>query len=60
MNKITLDGIEYSRDDIKGMRNSCIGWRNEAMNQWPDAIPFTVGMSHVIGVLSGVLEQYPE
>lgn len=48
---VFVDGIDYSPAGIEELRQIVIGWRNESMNQWPEAIDFTVASSHVIALL---------
>lgn len=62
MQPIELDGHVYSKRDVELMREQLIGWRDKSMEQWPDpgAIAFTVGASHMVGFLYGVLKQYPD
>lgn len=59
MKRIELDGHAYSKRDVELMREQLIGWRDASMDQWPDAIPFTTGATHMVGFLAGVLKQYP-
>lgn len=59
MERISFAGRVYTRTDVEKMREQLIGWRDESMDQWPDAIPFTVGASHMIAFMHGVLDQYP-
>jgi hypothetical protein len=60
MQRITLDGHTYTKADVEQIRQQVIGWRVYAMNQGPGAIPFTLAASHLIGLLAGVVDQYPE
>jgi len=60
MKPIEVDGYVYTKDDIAMVRQTVINWRDESMSQWPEAIPFTTTATHLIGLLHGVLEQYPE
>jgi hypothetical protein len=60
MKRIELDGHVHSKKDLEELKAEVIGWRDKSMDQWPEAIPFTTGATHLIGVLSGVIAQYPE
>jgi hypothetical protein len=60
MDRITVDDIILEKNDISAIREQVIGWRDESMKQWPEAIDFTIVASHLIAVLAGVIEQYPE
>lgn len=60
MQRIEVDGHVYSKEDLEQLRQQVIGWRDESMNQWPEAIPFTTGATHLIAVMCGVIQQYPE
>lgn len=60
MQLIELDGHVYTKRDVELMREQLIGWRDASMDQWPEAIPFTTGATHMIGLLAGVIKQYPE
>ena len=60
MNRITVDGITLEKNDISTIRDQVIGWRDESMKQWPEAIDFTIVASHLIILLASVIEQYPE
>jgi hypothetical protein len=58
--KVEVDGVDYTPEGIRAMREVCIEYREESMNQWPDAIPFTVAMSHVIALLSNYADMVEE
>lgn len=60
MKRIEVDGHVHSKNDLEEIKQEVITWRDKSMDQWPEAIPFTTGATHVIGILSGVIEQYPE
>lgn len=53
---IKVEGVDYSPEGVEAIRQECIGWRDESYHQWPDAIPFTVGISHVIALLEHLKE----
>jgi hypothetical protein len=47
-----VEGVDYTPEGIRLLREDCILVRNESMGQWPEAVPFTVMMSHVIAHLA--------
>jgi hypothetical protein len=47
-----VEGVDYTPEGIRALRGDCIRVRDESMGQWPEAIPFTVMMSHVIAHLA--------
>lgn len=59
MQPLEVDGHVYSKEDLEELRDTVIGWRDASMEQWPEAIPFTTGATHLIGILYGVIKQYP-
>lgn len=52
-----LEGVDYTIEGLKALRVELISIRDESMNQWPDAIEFTVVMSHTIAVLAYFIEK---
>lgn len=59
MKRVEVAGITVTKEYAEQLRQSVIDWRNKSMEQWPEAIPFTVEANALISFLSGVLEQYP-
>src|SRR4051812_33616510 len=55
--RIRLDDQTYGPDDIHALRKELTSWRDASFGDWPDAIPITVGLSHVIGIL-GIVAQH--
>ena len=55
-----IDDITVTKDDVVRLRDEVIGWRDRSMEQWPDAIPFTVTANFLIGLLAWVTDIYPE
>jgi len=53
---IQVDGVDYTPEGIELIRQECIQWRNNSYDQWPDAIPFTTGITHVIALLAYLKE----
>ena len=54
-----VEGVDYTPDGIRALREDCIRIRNESVRQWaadPSVINFTVLMTHVIAHLSNYAE----
>lgn len=47
-----VEGVDYTPKGIEHTRQALIEVRGEAMKQWPEAINFTVLISHVIALLA--------
>lgn len=47
-----VEGVDYTPVGIEHTRQALIEVRGEAMKQWPEAINFTVLISHVIALLA--------
>lgn len=45
-------GIDYTSEGIEDIRQQLSGFREEAMNQWPEGIRVTVVLTHAIVLLS--------
>lgn len=60
MKPIMRDGKPLTKAHLADVRESVIEWRDKSMDQWPEAIPFTLRASHLISILHEVIEQYPE
>jgi hypothetical protein len=60
MKTIIISDVTLTKEDLKRVRESVIGWRDESMNQWPDAIPFTLQATTLISILAQVIEEYPD
>lgn len=52
-----VEGVDYTAEGITLLRDELIVIRDESMNQWPEAIPVTVVLSHTIAVLGWVVEE---
>lgn len=53
---MSVDGIDNSPEGIGAIRDKLIELRDSSMDQWPEAIPFTVVMSHAIVLLAELRE----
>lgn len=53
---IEVDGVDYSVEGIAALREELVVFRNNSMDQWPEAIPFTLAMSHTIALLARLEE----
>jgi hypothetical protein len=47
-----VEGVDYTPEGIEHTRQALIEVRGEAMKQWPEAINFTVLISHVIALMA--------
>lgn len=56
MTRIKVEGIDYSPKGIDAVREDLIRVRGEAMSQWPESIPFTILVTHVIALLADYRE----
>jgi hypothetical protein len=54
--RIRFDDQTYNVPEVEGLRKELISWRDASLQEWPDAIPITVGLSHVIAILGIVAE----
>lgn len=59
MDKITVDGQEFTKADVVALRNEVIKWRDESFKFWPFSVEGTLTTTYLIGFLAGVLDQYP-
>lgn len=41
--------ISFDRESSLELREAMIGFRDEAMNQWPAGIPATVALTYLVG-----------
>lgn len=57
---IEVGGKVLTKEDLESLRKEVIGWRDESVKQWPEAIQFTTTATHLIAVLYDVIKQYPE
>ena len=51
-----VDGIDYTPEGIRRVREDLIQARDKSYEQWPEAIPFTVLASHIIALLADYAE----
>lgn len=51
-----VEGVDYTPDGIENLRQDLIRFRDNSMEQWPEAIPFTVAMTHTIALLTYLKE----
>lgn len=58
MKTITVSDVPLTREDLIDVRQTLIGCREASMDQWPEAIPFSLTMTSVISILSQVIEEY--
>jgi hypothetical protein len=54
---IMLDGQEYGPEQIQGLREALIVYRDRAINNFPEGIEMALVLSHTIGVLSHVKQR---
>lgn len=59
MEKISVDGHEFTKADVMQMRQEVIRWRDESFQHWPNSIQDTLSATYLVGFLNGVLDQYP-
>ena len=57
---LKVEGIDYSIEGIRALREEMIKFREASYNQWPEAIPFTVAMTHVIALMAYFIEVLEE
>jgi len=55
-----IGGYTVTKANVVNMREEVIRWRDASFEQWPEAIPFTTGATHLIALLAWVIEIYPE
>ena len=55
--RIRFDDQTYNVSEIEALRKELASWRDATFSEWPDAIPVTVGLSQVIGIL-GILAEH--
>lgn len=56
-----MDKLEFNRENSLEIRKVMIGFRDESFDQWPDAIPFTVAMTGLVGWMHDAIEKlFPE
>ena len=53
---IAVEGVDYSTDGIESVRQDLIRYRDASIDQWPDAIPVTLTLSHAIALLARMRE----
>ena len=53
---IQVDGVDYSPEGIEDLRQELIKMRDNSMDQWPEAIPVTVALTHAIALLAYLRE----
>lgn len=51
-----VEGVDYTPDGVENLRQELIRFRDNSMEQWPEAIPFTVAMTHTIALLAYLKE----
>ena len=51
-----IEGIDYTIEGIESVRKELVGMRDNSMKQWPEAIPVTVLLSHVIALLAYLID----
>lgn len=56
MAPVKVEGIDYTPEGIRELREELISYRDESMKQWPEAIPFTTAITHTIALLSFLAE----
>ena len=54
---VEVDGVDYSPDGIMALHAEVAAMRDEAMKQWPEAIPITVVLTHVLAILYWAAEK---
>lgn len=60
MKKIVVDGQMLAASDIEQMRAEVIGWRDSALEFGAENFDFVIVTTWLVGLLAGVVEQYPE
>lgn len=55
-----IDGITVTKADVLKLRETVIEWRDNSMEQWPGAIPFTVSATFLVAFLQWAADIYPE
>lgn len=56
MERIRVDGVDYSPEGIEAIREVLIEQRKAAMDAWPEGIQATVLLSHLIALLADYKE----
>ncbi len=51
-----VEGVDYTPEGVRELRKKLIEYRDKSMEQWPEAIPFTVDMSHTIALMEHLAE----
>lgn len=59
MDKVSVDGKEFTMADVVQLRQEVIRWRDESFQHWPNSIQDTLAATYLVGFLAGVLDQYP-
>jgi hypothetical protein len=55
-----VEGVDYSEEGIEALREQLVAYRGASMDQWPEAIPFTVAITHAIALLAFLIETLKE